>query len=48
MFDSLADQIKQEEGPPAKPIERFFRYAAVVLISASLFVGLYLMVEHLE
>jgi hypothetical protein len=48
MFDSLADRIKQDEGPPAKTSERIIRYAIVVLVAIVLFGGLYMVVQHLE
>jgi hypothetical protein len=48
MFDSLADRIKQDEGPPAKVSERIIRYAVVVIVAIVLFGGLYMVVQHLE
>ena len=48
MFDSLADRIKQDDGPPAKTSERILRYAIVVLVAIVLFSGLYMVVQHLE
>jgi hypothetical protein len=48
MFDSLADRIKQDDGPPAKTGERFIRWAVVMLVSVLLFGGLYMVVQHLE
>ena len=48
MFDSLADRIKQDDGPPAKTSERIIRYAIVVLVAIVLFGGLYMVVQHLE
>ncbi len=48
MFDSLADRIKQDDGPPAKTSERLIRYAVVVLVAIVLFGGLYMVVQHLE
>jgi hypothetical protein len=48
MFDSLADRIKQDEGPPAKLSERIIRYAVVVIVAIVLFGGLYMVVQHLE
>jgi hypothetical protein len=48
MFDSLADRIKQDEGPPAKFSERIIRYAVVVIVAIVLFGGLYMVVQHLE
>jgi len=48
MFDSLADRIRQDDGPPAKTSERLIRWAVVVLVSVVLFGGLYMVVQHLE
>jgi hypothetical protein len=48
MFDTLADRIKQDDGPPAKTSERMVRWAVVVLVSVLLFGGLYMIVQHLE
>ncbi len=47
MFDTLADRIKQDDGPPTKIGERLVRLAMVVLVSGLLFGGLYLVVQHL-
>lgn len=48
MFDTLADRIKQDDGPPAKMTERMLRWAVVVLVAVVLFGGLYMVVQHLE
>jgi hypothetical protein len=48
MFDSLADRIKQDEGPPAKAGELIVRWAIVLLVAVLLFGGLYMVVQHLE
>jgi hypothetical protein len=48
MFDSLADRIKQDEGPPAHKGEQIIRWAVVLAVSLVLFGGLYLVVQHLE
>jgi hypothetical protein len=48
MFDTLADRIKQDDGPPAKTSERIIRWAVVVLVAIVLFGGLYMVVQHLE
>ena len=48
MFDSLADRIKQDDGPPAKTGERLIRWAVVVIVSLVLFGGLYMVVQHLD
>jgi len=49
MFDTLADRIKQDDGPAVKTSdERLVRFAVVVLVSVLLFGGLYMVVQHLE
>jgi hypothetical protein len=48
MFDTLADRIRQDDGPPAKPAERLLRGALVVLVATLLFGGLYLVVQHIS
>jgi hypothetical protein len=48
MFDTLADRIKQDEGPPAKASELIVRWAVVVIVAVVLFGGLYMVVQHLE
>jgi len=48
MFDSLADRIKQDEGPPAHKGEQIIRWLAVIAIAFLLFGGLYLVVQHME
>jgi len=48
MFDTLADRIKQDEGPPAKVSKRILNWALVVLVAVVLFGGLYMVVQHLE
>jgi hypothetical protein len=48
MFDTLADRIKQDDGPPAKASELIVRYGIVLLIAVALFGGLYMVVQHLE
>jgi hypothetical protein len=48
MFESLADRIRQDEGPPAKTGERLMRWAVVAFVSIVLFGGLYMVVQHLE
>lgn len=48
MFDSLADRIKQDDGPPAKTSERIIRWAIVMVVAFVLFGGLYMVVQHLE
>jgi hypothetical protein len=48
MFDTLADRIRQDEGPPAKAGELIVRWGMVLLIAVVLFGGLYMVVQHLE
>ena len=48
MFDTLADRIKQDDGPAVKTSERLARFAVVVLVAVLLFGGLYMVVQHLE
>jgi hypothetical protein len=48
MFDSLADRIKQDEGPSARKGEQFLRWAGVFVVALLLFGGLYMVVQHLE
>jgi hypothetical protein len=48
MFDSLADRIRQDDGPPVKTSVRLIRMAMVVLVAVVLFGGLYMVVQHLE
>jgi hypothetical protein len=46
MFDTLADRIKQDDGPPAKAGELIVRWAAVVIVAVVLFGGLYMVVQY--
>jgi hypothetical protein len=48
MFETLADHIEHDEGPPASIGKRFLRWAMVAGVSLALFGGLYLVVQHLE
>jgi hypothetical protein len=48
MFETLADRIKQDDGPPAKTSERIIRWAVVMVVAIVLFGGLYMVVQHLE
>ena len=48
MFDSLADRIKEDEGPSPKLSERIVRWAVVMVLAIVLFGGLYMVVQHLE
>jgi hypothetical protein len=41
MFDSLDEKIKRDDQATSTPRERWFRYAAVLLVSMALFGGLY-------
>ena len=45
MFDSLADQIKQDESGQVKKGELILRWSAVAVISVLVFGGLYLVVH---
>jgi len=46
MFDSLADQMKQDRNQQVNGTERFIRRVAVVVISTALFGGLYFAVDR--
>jgi len=48
MFDTLADRIKQDDGPPVKMSKRILNWAVVALVAIVLFGGLYMVVQHLE
>jgi len=48
MFETLADHIRHDEGPPASKGERLLRWALVAGVSLALFGGLYLLMLHLE
>jgi hypothetical protein len=48
MFDTIADRIKQEEGPSAKGKDLIVRIGLVLLVAVVLFGGLYLFIQHLE
>jgi len=48
MFDSLADRMKEDEQQAVKPLERYLKWGAVIIISTVLFGGLYLGVRLLE
>ena len=47
MFDTLADRIKQDEGPAPKMSQRLLHLAAVLAVALVLFTGLYLFVQHI-
>ena len=46
MFDSLADRIREDEQVTTG--QRYFKWAAVLVISFALFGGLYFVVRFLE
>jgi hypothetical protein len=48
MFNSLDEQIERDDQATSTPRERWLRYAAVLLLSAVLFVGLYAGIRFLE
>ena len=47
MFNSL-DEIMRDDKTTAPPRERWLRYAAVLLVSAVLFGGLYAGIRYIE
>ena len=48
MFDSLEDKIRHDDQATSTPRERWLRYAAVLVVSAVLFGGLYAGIRFLE
>ncbi len=48
MFDSLDEQMKQDDAAGQSPAERLFKWAAVVVISVLVFGGLYLAIQMME
>ena len=48
MFNSLEDELKQDQEAVTTRAQRWIRYAVVVLVSAILFGGLYAGVLFLE
>ena len=48
MFDSLADRIREDDHQAVNNTERYLRWAAVIVISIVLFVGLYMGVRLME
>ena len=48
MFDSLADQIREDTSRQVKKSELILRWTAVAVISVLLFGGLYLVVHLME
>jgi len=48
MFDSLEDQMKQDEQKESTPTERYIRWAVIAVVSVLLFGGLIYGVRMLE
>lgn len=48
MFDSLADQIRDDESKQVKKGELILRWSAVAVISVLVFGGLYMVVHFME
>jgi hypothetical protein len=48
MFNSLDEEIKRDDHATSTARERWLRYAAVLLVSAVLFGGLYAGIRFLE
>lgn len=48
MFNSLDDQIKRDDQATSTPLERWLRYAVVLLASIVLFGSLYAGIRFLE
>jgi hypothetical protein len=48
MFDSLADRIREDEGGQHGKGQLILRWSAVVVVSAMVFGGLYLVVHLME
>ena len=48
MFNSLDEEIKRDDQATSTPRERWVRYAAVLVVSAVLFGGLYTAIRFLE
>ena len=46
MFDSLADRIREDE--QVSTGQRYLKWAAIVVISVALFIGLYVSVQFLS
>jgi hypothetical protein len=47
MFDSLTDQIRQDEGASANKGEMFIRYAVVLVVAVLVCGGLYVVVQYM-
>lgn len=48
MFESLDDQIKHDDAVSTTPREKFFKWAAVGVISILVFGGIYLALRLVE
>jgi hypothetical protein len=48
MFDSLADQMRQDEHLQVSNAERYARWAAVTVLSVVVFGGLYFGIQWLQ
>jgi hypothetical protein len=48
MFDSLADQIRQDEHLQVSNAERYLRWCTVAVLSIVIFGGLYYAIQLLE
>lgn len=48
MFDSLDEQMKQDDAVETSKAEKVFKYAAVAVVSVLVFGGLYLAIQMME
>ncbi len=48
MFDSLDEQMKQDDRVGSSQTERLFKWAAVAVVSVLVFGGLYLAIQMME
>ena len=48
MFDSLDEQMKQDDAVETSKTEKVFKYAAVAVVSVLVFGGLYLAIQMME
>jgi hypothetical protein len=48
VFDTLSDRMKHDEELEVNKLERLLRWGLMVVISVTLFGGLYLVVQRLE
>jgi hypothetical protein len=46
MFDTLADRIEKDDGPPAKFGGLLVRWAMILVVAVVLFGGLYMVVQY--